>query len=84
MWVRIPPGVRDMKGNEMRTPKPRPARRGYVIAFLLAGLAVWVCTEIFRVSPLVSLVIVLAGIGVIGGASSLRHWGINREIKNRR
>jgi len=37
-----------------------------------------------HVTAVIALLIVVAGIAVLGGAFSLRHRGINREIKRRK
>jgi len=68
----------------MKALKPRPAKRGYVIIGGLSVLAVWACTQALHVTPLVALVIVVAGIILLAGAFSLRSRGINREVKRRR
>jgi len=68
----------------MRTPKERPARRGYVAIGAISALAVWACMKALHVTAVIALLIVVAGIAVLGGAFSLRHRGINREIKRRK
>jgi protein-S-isoprenylcysteine O-methyltransferase Ste14 len=67
----------------MRTPKPRPARRGYVIQVILVLVIFGVSLGELHWSY-IRTVEVVAGVTLVCAGFQLRHRGINREIKRRK
>lgn len=65
------------------TLKPRPARRGYVILVILAGIIFYAGVGGMHWSFARTALVAAGGILVCSGVQ-LRHRGINREIKNRK
>ena len=70
--------------EQMRTPKPRPARRGYVIMVVLIGLLFLLGMESMHWSFIETLVIGIVGTFIGTVLLSLPHRGINREIRRRK
>lgn len=68
----------------MRTPKPRPARRGYVIIVVLVAVICLIGIGDLHWSLLETAVILIVGVTVCSGLFSLPHKGVNREIRRRK
>jgi hypothetical protein len=68
----------------MKTPKPRPARRGYVIAAIVSATGVWACAKAFHVNPWLAVPVVVAGVVLVAALFSLPHRGVNREVRRRK
>lgn len=64
-------------------PKPRPARRGYVILVIAVVVALYAGIAGLHWS-FPRLAEVTAGVLLVSGAFQLRHRGINRQVKNRK
>jgi energy-converting hydrogenase Eha subunit A len=72
----------DALQEDMRTPRPRPARRGYVILAVAIGVICILGMTRLHWSLIGTLLILIIGVAVSAGLLSLSVLGINRE--NRR
>lgn len=70
--------------RKMRTLRERPARRGYFAVAVVSAVGVWACSRAFHMNPWLAVPVVVAGIALVTGVFSLRHRGINREVRRRR
>lgn len=70
--------------EKMRTPKPHPAKRGYVSIVMLIAVICLIGMGDLHWSLLETAVILIVGVAVSSGLFSLPHRGVNREIRRRK